>query len=40
MLVKKIWVTHGRRTKWVRWIGYYLFGFIPVYVKQDSLDEP
>ena len=39
MIVKRVWVKRGRY-RLVRWSGLYLFGFLPLLIWQESLDEP
>lgn len=39
MLVKRIWIRQGR-CRPVRWEGWYLLGFIPLFLRQLTLDEP
>jgi hypothetical protein len=40
MIVKKRWIeyTHGG-TAHTFWQGWYLFGFIPLYLRQVSFDR-
>ena len=40
MIVKKMWMTRHRGGILVKhWCGYYLFGFIPLYIKQLNMPD-
>jgi len=44
MIVHRIWhwrtrVAHGE-TRRLRWDGWFLFGIIPVYIRQRSFYDP
>jgi hypothetical protein len=47
MIIKKTWYTIKKNEKGIRtypvdvrrsWVGYFLFGLIPLYIKQIAID--
>jgi hypothetical protein len=38
MITYRRWIRRGKRVRNVEWEGYFLFGFIPLYVQQLTLD--
>lgn len=35
MLIKKTWSTYKRFNLTYRYTGYFLFGFLPLYIKRE-----
>lgn len=36
MIVKKSWWTYKHHLRYRYWTGWFLFGFIPLYVRMDG----
>jgi hypothetical protein len=37
MIVKKNWTSRDEKGKAIRWTGYFLFGFIPLYINRELI---